>query len=149
MSTLLLSILSLTILPPIVFATPSSCKDENVIVIGAGLSGLAAARDLQDRGCGVTVLEARDRTGGRSYSTTEASPWDFEHDLGGQYQHSTAKANSITWLADRVSIRRTLVGGDSAYVGERDMAVWIRDTDGSHYSSTDVVDGGFSLFDEW
>jgi polyamine oxidase len=148
MSTLLLSILSLTILPPIVFATPSSCKDENVIVIGAGLSGLAAARDLQDRGCGVTVLEARDRTGGRSYSTTEASPWDFEHDLGGQYQHGTAKANSITWLADRFSIRRTLAGGDSAYVGERDRAVWIRDTDGSHYSSTDV-EGGFSLFDEW
>jgi glutamate dehydrogenase/leucine dehydrogenase len=39
--------------------------DADVIVIGAGISGLAAAKELVQRGNKVIVLEARDRIGGR------------------------------------------------------------------------------------
>ena len=40
----------------------------DVIVIGAGFAGLAAATELADRGVDVRVLEARDRVGGRVWS---------------------------------------------------------------------------------
>jgi monoamine oxidase len=40
-------------------------KPVDVIIIGAGAAGLAAARDLSHKGLRLTVLEARDRLGGR------------------------------------------------------------------------------------
>src|SRR5262245_35390121 len=40
----------------------------SVVVAGAGLAGLCAARDLMRRGAEVTVFEARDRVGGRVHT---------------------------------------------------------------------------------
>jgi monoamine oxidase len=40
----------------------------DVVVVGAGFAGLAAALDLHDAGAAVTILEARDRVGGRVHS---------------------------------------------------------------------------------
>jgi monoamine oxidase len=41
--------------------------DADVIVLGAGFAGVAAARDLYEGGQRVVVLEARDRIGGRTW----------------------------------------------------------------------------------
>ncbi|MYW68055.1 FAD-dependent oxidoreductase [Streptomyces sp. SID8379] len=46
-------------------AHAADAKDVDVVVIGAGLAGLTAARDLAAAGKRVLVLEARDRVGGR------------------------------------------------------------------------------------
>ena len=43
-------------------------RQKNCVVIGAGLAGLAAAYKLKNAGWNVTVLEARDRIGGRVFS---------------------------------------------------------------------------------
>jgi monoamine oxidase len=58
-------------------------SEHDVVVIGAGLSGLVAARDLHRRGLDVVVLEAADRVGGRAMSETSAL--GSRLDLGGQW----------------------------------------------------------------
>lgn len=45
---------------------------DDVIVIGAGFAGATAARELAAMGLGVRVLEARDRIGGRVWTSTFA-----------------------------------------------------------------------------
>ena len=51
-------------------------------MLGAGLAGLAAARDLEADGAAVTVVEARDRVGGRVV-TVKAGFRDGQHAEGG------------------------------------------------------------------
>src|SRR5262245_58767811 len=61
----------------------------DVIVIGAGAAGLAAARDLHAAGLGVIVLEARDRIGGRILTHREPGvPEPIE--LGAEFIHGDA-----------------------------------------------------------
>ncbi|XP_015912688.2 amine oxidase [flavin-containing] [Parasteatoda tepidariorum] len=57
--------------------------DFTVAIVGAGLSGLSAAKWLCENGASVTVLEANDRIGGRCF--TKLDPKVGYVDLGGSY----------------------------------------------------------------
>lgn len=63
-----------------------SSADRSVIVIGAGIAGLAAAWKLGSAGCRVSVLEARDRIGGRIWTISNPHP-DFPIELGAEFIH--------------------------------------------------------------
>ena len=60
-----------------------SMENVDVVVVGAGIAGLTAARRLQQEGRSVVVLEARDRVGGRTLNHTFADGTVVE--LGGQW----------------------------------------------------------------
>src|SRR5688572_31215845 len=64
-------------------ADTGALLDTEVVVVGAGLAGLACARELAKAGRGCVVLEARDRVGGRTLNTTLPNGHPIE--IGGQW----------------------------------------------------------------
>jgi monoamine oxidase len=59
-------------------------KGKRVLIIGAGMAGLSAARKLAEAGCKVMLLEARDRVGGRILTRREG---DEVIELGAEFIH--------------------------------------------------------------
>lgn len=63
----------------------------DVVVLGAGVAGLAAARALSQAGRSVVVVEARPRIGGRIFTRHE-SGWPLPVELGAEFLHGAAEA---------------------------------------------------------
>ena len=61
-------------------------KSWDVVIIGGGLAGITAARDLQQRGLRTVVIEANDRLGGRTYTIEDEG---CKVELGGTWIHWT------------------------------------------------------------
>jgi monoamine oxidase len=64
---------------------PGAPGRRRVIVVGAGLAGLTAAYELSRAGFDVTVLEARDRIGGRVYTIRDPFRAGQHAEAGGEY----------------------------------------------------------------
>lgn len=86
----------------------------DVVVIGAGLAGLATARDLTAAGRSVAVLEARDRVGGRVYSVD--TPPGVTVDLGAQWiapgqkrMHALVHEHAIPTVATHVTGKKVYI----------------------------------------
>ncbi|XP_019450504.1 PREDICTED: lysine-specific histone demethylase 1 homolog 2-like isoform X2 [Lupinus angustifolius] len=83
---------------------PETSFEGGVIVIGAGLAGLAAARQLMSFGYKVAVLEGNDRPGGRVYTKKVGSEGNVASvDLGGSIINGI-DANPLAVLARQLSI---------------------------------------------
>jgi polyamine oxidase len=101
---------------------PGRASRGHVVVIGAGMAGLAAARQLADAGVNVTVLEARERIGGRMWTDTSLG---MPIDLGAAWIHGT-KGNPLVALANQAGAATVETDWDDVVVfdagGEVDAA---------------------------
>ncbi len=123
---------------PLILMTPNllaSCsKDEDdfqpngktVIVIGAGISGLAAAKKLKQKGFTVIVLEAQEKVGGRLRTDRSLG---VAFDEGASWIHGP-NGNPITNLASQ--------SGANTFLTDDDHVV-VYDTNGSDYSDSTLT----------
>lgn len=103
-------------------------------MIGAGIAGLTAARDLATDGYDVLVLEARERIGGRIWTSHELS---VPADLGASWIHGF-EDNPIARLARRHDIRilRTDI---SSVTPARYRSVALHDEDGRRLDAAETA----------
>lgn len=80
----------------------------DVVIIGAGVAGLAAARELHDAGLRVAVLEARDRIGGRIVTHREPGITD-PIELGAEFIHGDADETQA--VLDEAGLRSVDIEG--------------------------------------
>jgi monoamine oxidase len=80
---------------------PSTDPELPVIVVGAGMAGLTAARALHDAGREVLVLEARDRIGGRTWTAPVGAA---KVDLGASWVHGN-RQNPLVDFAEARGLR--------------------------------------------
>jgi len=78
-------------------------SDTEVVIIGGGAAGIAAARRIVDAQLGCLLLEARSRLGGRAWTSTEHSA--FPIDLGCGWLHS---ADRNPWRDAAEAQRRSI-----------------------------------------
>src|SRR5215468_1400106 len=75
----------------------------HILVIGAGAAGLTAARELGRAGKRVTILEARDRCGGRIYPLP-AEEFGYPAEGGAEFVHGAAPVTRSLIRAARLSL---------------------------------------------
>ena len=116
----------------------------DAVVVGAGLAGLSAARDLMNAGLDVVVLEARARAGGRVEQTT--TPDGRLIQLGGEviadfhtYYRELVAELGLTIVPSFTDIpgESTWLMRDGIYRGEE--MPWMSDTDRALYDKLDQV----------
>jgi len=88
-------------LTPLV-TTTGRAESSTVLIVGAGIAGLSAARELTRRGCTVSVLEARERIGGRIWTDRSLG---IPLDMGASWIHHT-HGNPLSELAHEVGAER-------------------------------------------
>lgn len=106
----------------------------SVLVLGAGIAGLAAARALTEQGRSVIILEARNRVGGRMWTDSSLG---VPLDLGASWIHGV-NGNPITKLAKQFGVKTVPTDDENSIMFN---------ADGSEYSDVEWEETE-SLFEE-
>ncbi|KAK8339601.1 hypothetical protein V6Z12_A08G045500 [Gossypium hirsutum] len=111
-----------------------------VIVIGGGISGLAAARTLTDASFKVILLESRERLGGRIHT-------DFSFgcpvDMGASWLHGVCNENPLAPLISSLGLKLYRTSGDNSVLYDHDLESYaLFDMDGRKVPQEIVVEVG-------
>lgn len=107
--------LPLLLLTPTIFASACNNEDEvnpsdkTILVIGAGISGLAAAKKLKEKGFNVIILEAQSKVGGRLKTNRSLG---VAFDEGASWIHGI-DGNPITTLAQQAGMNAAFTDDNS------------------------------------
>ncbi|KDO44821.1 hypothetical protein CISIN_1g0100011mg, partial [Citrus sinensis] len=99
-------------------AGKGQARSPSVIVIGAGMAGVAAARALHDASFKVVLLESRDRVGGRVH--TDYS-FGFPVDLGASWLHGVCQENPLAPVISRLGLPLYRTSGDNSVLYDHDL----------------------------
>ncbi|KAK9117973.1 hypothetical protein Scep_016066 [Stephania cephalantha] len=116
----------------------SSCP--SVIVIGGGISGIAAASALRNASFKVVLLESRDRLGGRI--NTDYS-FGCPVDMGASWLHGVCNENSVAPLIRCLGLTLYRTSGDNSVLYDHDLESYaLFDMDGHQVPQQLVIDVG-------
>ncbi|KAL9344113.1 hypothetical protein Peur_064544 [Populus x canadensis] len=124
---------------------PSQVERQNssiptVIVIGGGISGLAAARMLHDASFKVILLESRDRLGGRIH--TDYS-FGYPVDLGASWLHGVCNENPLAPLIRGLGLKLYRTSGDNSVLYDHDLESYtLFDKEGRQVPQQMVIEVG-------
>lgn len=86
---------------------------EKILIVGAGMAGISAARNLHDAGHNAIVLEGRDRIGGRLWTSRK---WENTPlDLGASWIHGD-RDNPLTKIADKINAPRQATNSNDFFL---------------------------------
>ena len=133
-------------MPGVMKATPPANPD--VIVIGAGAAGLAAAKTLMGHGLEVAVIEAADRIGGRVITDTDT--FGVPYDVGAHWLHN-GEDNPYKTYAEKtgVAVRKAReeyrVFAEGREVGNLEMVKFWRTWEKIEQAMTRAAEQGLDI----
>ena len=98
-------------------------NDKKIVIVGAGISGLSAAKKLTQYGAKVKVLEANNYIGGRI-----KTDWSFGNDapfeVGAGWIHGPSSDNPTKKLADKIGCEYFLTNDENITTFDEDGSKW-------------------------
>lgn len=126
-----------------VFEGHAATQPYDVIIVGAGMAGLATAIALQAEGASVLIVEARERCGGRVWTDQALG---FPCDLGASWIHGS-RNNPITALAGDFGVKTLKTDYENASVhdrgkriSDRQLVRWYRDYEGLLADAAEIAE---------
>ncbi|HEX4262800.1 MAG TPA: NAD(P)/FAD-dependent oxidoreductase [Verrucomicrobiae bacterium] len=117
---------------------------KSVVIIGGGIAGLSAANELLRRGCTVTVLEAKERFGGRIHTIREGT---LPIELGAEFVHGKSKPLLKAIRAAGLSIHEVPASNRLFEKGKlRPIKIWDKVGEVMNRINPRAPDGSFQEF---